>query len=68
MKADWNGASPWCSGTWPRGRRNGRMNYRSREMGMNLDESLEGRLDKALGGTWDELPRGLAALWEAEPR
>lgn len=44
------------------------LNYRSRETGMNLDESLEGRLDKALGGAWNELPRSLAALWEAEPR
>lgn len=44
------------------------LNYRSRETGMNLDESLEGRLDKALGGAWNDLPRGLATLWDAEPR
>lgn len=44
------------------------LDYRSRETGMNLDESLEGRLDKALGGAWNDLPRDLAALWEAEPR
>lgn len=44
------------------------LDYRSREEGMNLDESLEGRLDKALGGAWNELPRRLAALWSAEPR
>jgi hypothetical protein len=44
------------------------LDYRSRETGMNLDESLEGRLDKALGGAWNDLPRGLTSLWDAEPR
>lgn len=44
------------------------LNYRSHETGMNLDESLEGRLDKAVGGAWDGLPGGLAAVWAAEPR
>ncbi len=44
------------------------LDYRSWEAGMNLDESLEGRLDKALGGAWNDLPRGLAALRNAEPR
>lgn len=44
------------------------INYRSRETGMNLDESLDGRLDKALGGAWNDLPSELTALWAAEPR
>ncbi|MDB5051008.1 MAG: hypothetical protein JWO30_4079 [Fibrobacteres bacterium] len=35
---------------------------------MNLDESLDVRLDKGLGAVWDGLPAELAALWRAEPR
>ncbi|MDB5106237.1 MAG: hypothetical protein JWP91_3926 [Fibrobacteres bacterium] len=34
---------------------------------MNLDESLDGHLDKALGAAWDGLPGELGSLWNAEP-
>lgn len=34
----------------------------------DLDAPLDGRLDKALGATWDRMPQDLAALWKAEPQ
>jgi hypothetical protein len=43
------------------------LRYRERAPSMNLDESLEGRLDKALGTVWDGLPSELTSLWASEP-
>jgi hypothetical protein len=42
--------------------------YEDSEWNMDLDESLEGRLDKALGAVWDGMPAELQSLWAAEPR
>ena len=42
--------------------------YEESDGAMDLDESLEGRLDKALGGAFDKMPAELLALWSAEPR
>lgn len=42
--------------------------FREKTGSMNLDESLAGRLDKALGRAWDRMPGELTALWKAEPR
>jgi hypothetical protein len=44
------------------------LQYSERSAFMNLDESLEGRLDKGLGQAWDGLPSELTALWSSEPR
>jgi hypothetical protein len=44
------------------------MRFSDVEGNMNLDDALDGRLDKALGGAWDGLPAELGALWTAEPR
>jgi hypothetical protein len=44
------------------------LEYSENEAAMNLDESLEGRLDKALGAVWDNLPAELQSQWAAEPR
>jgi hypothetical protein len=44
------------------------LRFSDRETGMNLDDALDGRLDKALGAAWDGLPGELSALWNAEPR
>jgi hypothetical protein len=35
---------------------------------MDLDQSLEASLDRALPAAWDRLPADLTALWKAEPR
>lgn len=44
------------------------LEYRENEAIMDLDESLEGRLDKALGAVWENLPSELMAQWASEPR
>jgi hypothetical protein len=44
------------------------MEYAENDPEMDLDDSLDGRLDKGLGKVWDSLPDGLEALWKAEPR
>jgi hypothetical protein len=44
------------------------LEYNEDEFAMDLDESLEGRLDKALGAVWESLPAELLAQWAAEPR
>jgi hypothetical protein len=44
------------------------LEYNENEAAMDLDESLEGRLDKALGAAWESLPSELLAQWAAEPR
>lgn len=44
------------------------MQFRDKTASMNLDESLAGRLDKALGKAWDRMPGDLKSLWKAEPR
>jgi hypothetical protein len=41
--------------------------YANREKHMDLNEALDGRVDKSLGAAWDGLPAELAALWSAEP-
>lgn len=35
---------------------------------VDLDQSLDSHLDKALGAAWDGLPRQLKQIWTAEPR
>jgi hypothetical protein len=44
------------------------LEYRESEPAMDLDESLESRLDKALGAAWAGLPAELLTQWAAEPR
>lgn len=44
------------------------LEYEENEVAMDLDESLEGRLDKVLGSVWENLPSELLAQWAAEPR
>ena len=43
------------------------MQYREQDGGMDLDQSLETRLDKALGAAWDGMPAELTSLWASEP-
>lgn len=43
------------------------MRYEESESAVDLDESLEGRLDKALGGALEKIPGELRDLWAAEP-
>jgi hypothetical protein len=44
------------------------MEYAENDPDMDLDESLEARLDKGLIKVWDSMPERLEALWKAEPR
>ncbi len=44
------------------------LQYAEQAESMDLDESLENRLDKGLGKAWDALPSELTSLWNAEPR
>jgi hypothetical protein len=44
------------------------LEYAESDPAMDLDESLEGRLDKALGAVWESLPAELLSQWAAEPR
>ncbi len=41
--------------------------FRESDMAMDLDQALDARLDKALGGAWDGMPAELTALWASEP-
>ncbi|MEO6096815.1 MAG: hypothetical protein ABIW76_14505 [Fibrobacteria bacterium] len=41
--------------------------FSDQEGNMNLDEALDGRMDKSLGNAWDGLPAELGSLWAAEP-
>jgi hypothetical protein len=43
------------------------LDYEESESAMDLDASLDGRLDKALGAVFAKLPEELLALWGAEP-
>jgi hypothetical protein len=43
------------------------MQYEESESAVDLDESLEGRLDQALGGAFEKIPGELRDLWAAEP-
>jgi hypothetical protein len=44
------------------------LQYTEDDPSMDLDESLEGRLDTHLAPAWNGLPAELTALWGAEPR
>jgi hypothetical protein len=44
------------------------MEYAENDPDMDLDESLEGRMDKGLIKVWDSMPEQLEVLWKAEPR
>lgn len=59
----------FCLALWnvAEGRPEWALDYRESEAAMDLDESLEKRLDKALGAVWDGLPGELRAQWAAEP-
>lgn len=43
------------------------MHFEEQSALTDLDEAMEGRLDKALGAAWDGMPAELTALWASEP-
>jgi hypothetical protein len=43
------------------------LDYEESESTVDLDESLDGRLDKALGTVFEKIPAELQELWAAEP-
>ncbi len=44
------------------------LDYEESESTVDLDESMDARLDKALGAVFEKIPSELQELWAAEPR
>jgi len=44
------------------------LDYEESELATDLDASLDGRLDKALGSEFEKIPGELLSLWGAEPQ
>jgi hypothetical protein len=49
------------------GRAEWAMRYNGSSGLMDLDQSLDRHLDRAIGSAWDRVPGELKALWNAEP-